>query len=41
VLWLAGTPDDPSHDVFLVRPGASNLLLINAERRETKRDADW
>ena len=39
VLRLPGVPDE-WHDVFLVRPGASNLLLINAERRKTERRSD-
>jgi hypothetical protein len=33
VLRLDGSPEDPHLDMFMVRPGAVNVLVIGAERQ--------
>lgn len=40
VLRLPVASDEEFHGVFLVRPGASNVLVIDAERRKTRRPTD-
>jgi hypothetical protein len=39
-LRLAGEHDDPYLDVFQVRPGAANVLLVGAERLQREVSSD-